>query len=111
VSTLAICIVFVPVVLLTGPAKFLFTPMALAVVVAVLASYLLSRTIIPTLVRYLLAHELAHHETDAGQASTSPHVFSRLSHAFTHGFERLRERYSAPLAWIPMNPTASNISP
>jgi len=46
VSTLAICIVFVPVVLLTGPAKFLFTPMALAVVVAVLASYLLSRTII-----------------------------------------------------------------
>jgi len=99
VSTLAICIVFVPVVLLTGPAKFLFTPMALAVVVAVLASYLLSRTIIPTLVRYLLAHELAHHETDEGQASTSPHVFSRLSHAFTHGFERLRERYSAALAW------------
>src|SRR3989475_831075 len=99
VSTLAICIVFVPVVLLTGPAKFLFTPMALAVVVAVLASYLLSRTIIPTLVRSLLAQELAQHETDEGQASTSPHVFSRLSHAFTHGFERLRERYSAALAW------------
>src|SRR5499433_2672218 len=99
VSTLAICIVFVPVVLLTGPAKFLFTPMALAVVVAVLASYLLSRTIIPTLVRYLLAQELAHHEPDEGQASTSPPVFSRLSHAFTHGFERLRERYSAALAW------------
>src|SRR5256712_1771668 len=99
VSTLAICIVFVPVVLLTGPAKFLFTPMALAVVVAVLASYLLSRTIIPTLVRSLLAHELAHQETAEGQASPSPHVFSRLSHAFTRGFERLRERYSAALAW------------
>src|SRR2546428_5005818 len=99
VSTLAICIVFVSVVLLTGPAKFLFTPMALAVVVAVLASYLLSRTIIPTLVRYLLAHELAHHGTAEGQASAAPHVFSRLSHAFTRGFERLRERYSAALAW------------
>src|SRR5262245_583259 len=99
VSTLAICIVFVPVVLLTGPAKFLFTPMALAVVVAVLASYLLSRTIIPTLVRYLLAHELAHHDTAEAQASASPHLFSRLYHAFTRGFERLRERYSAALAW------------
>jgi multidrug efflux pump subunit AcrB len=99
VSTLAICIVFVPVVLLTGPAKFLFTPMALAVVVAVLASYLLSRTIIPTLVRYLLAHELAHHDTAEGLASASPHVFSRLYHAFSRGFERLRERYSAALAW------------
>jgi multidrug efflux pump subunit AcrB len=52
--------------------------MALAVVVAVLASYLLSRTIIPTLVRYLLAHELAHHDTAEGLASASPHVFSRL---------------------------------
>src|SRR3989441_13017937 len=99
VSTLAICIVFVPVVLLTGPAKFLFTPMALAVVVAVLASYLLSRTIIPTLVRYLLAHELTHHDTAEEQASASPHVFSRLYHAFTRGFERLREHYSAALAW------------
>jgi multidrug efflux pump subunit AcrB len=99
VSTLAICIVFVPVVLLTGPAKFLFTPMALAVVVAVLASYLLSRTIIPTLVRYLLAHELAHHDTAEEQASASQHVFSRLYHVFTRGFERLRERYSAALAW------------
>ena len=99
VSTLAICIVFVPVVLLTGPAKFLFTPMALAVVVAVLASYLLSRTIIPTLVRYLLAHELAQHDPAERQASAAPHVFSRLSHAFTRGFERLRERYSAALAW------------
>src|SRR6266404_4161134 len=55
VSTLCICIVFVPVVFLTGPAKYLFTPLAMAVVFAMLASYLLSRTIVPTLVRYLLA--------------------------------------------------------
>src|SRR5438034_842201 len=51
VSTLSICIVFVPVVFLTGPAKYLFTPLAMAVVFAMLASYLLSRTIVPTLVR------------------------------------------------------------
>src|SRR5207244_6968142 len=63
VSTLSICIVFVPVVFLTGPAKYLFTPLAMAVVFAMLASYLLSRTIVPTLVRYLLASE-GHGETD-----------------------------------------------
>ena len=49
VATLAICIVFFPVVLLTGPAKFLFTPMAEAVVFAMLASYVLSRTLVPVL--------------------------------------------------------------
>ncbi|WP_031497866.1 efflux RND transporter permease subunit [Bryobacter aggregatus] len=57
VSTLVICIVFVSVVFLTGPAKFLFTPMALAVVFAMAASYLLSRTLVPTLVYFLLPSE------------------------------------------------------
>ena len=55
VSTLSICIVFVPVLLLTGAAKFLFTPLALAVVFAMLASYLLSRTLIPNMVHYMLS--------------------------------------------------------
>ncbi len=55
VSTLSICIVFVPVVLLTGAAKYLFTPLAEAVVYAMLASYLLSRTLIPNMVHYLVA--------------------------------------------------------
>src|SRR6185437_15014745 len=50
-ATLTICIVFFPVVLLTGPARYLFTPLALAVVVSMLASYLLSRTLVPTLAR------------------------------------------------------------
>ena len=54
VSTLAICIVFVPVLLLTGTARFLFTPLALAVVFAMGASYLLSRTLVPTMVHFLL---------------------------------------------------------
>lgn len=58
VATLSICIVFVPVTLITGTAGFLFTPMALAVVFAMLASYLLSRTLIPTLVMYLLKAEV-----------------------------------------------------
>ena len=58
VSTLSICIVFVPVMLLTGAARYLFTPLALAVVFAMLASYLLSRTLIPTMVHYLLRPEV-----------------------------------------------------
>src|SRR3989475_2668200 len=58
VSTLSICIVFVPVGMLTGAAKYLFTPLALAVVFAMLASYLLSRTLVPTMVRYLLHSEV-----------------------------------------------------
>src|ERR1700730_17898245 len=62
VSTLAICIVFVPVVFLTGPAAFLFLPLALAVVFAMLASYFLSRTLVPTMVLYLLPKEV---ETEA----------------------------------------------
>jgi multidrug efflux pump subunit AcrB len=58
VSTLAICIVFVPVVFLTGPAAFLFTPLALSVVFAMLTSYFLSRTLVPTMVMYLLPSEV-----------------------------------------------------
>src|SRR5207248_4905244 len=55
VSTICICIVFVPVVFLSGAAKYLFTPLALAVVLAMMASYILSRTLVPTMVKYLLA--------------------------------------------------------
>src|ERR1019366_864291 len=58
VSSLAICIVFVPVLLLTGTARYLFTPLAMAVVFAMLASYLLSRTLVPTMANFLLKHEL-----------------------------------------------------
>ena len=58
VATLAICIVFVPVVFLTGVSKYLFTPLAMAVVFAMLASYLLSRTVVPMMANYLLRHEV-----------------------------------------------------
>jgi multidrug efflux pump subunit AcrB len=57
VATLAICIVFFPVVLLVGPAKYLFTPLAMAVVFSMLASYLLSRTLVPTMARMLMEHD------------------------------------------------------
>ena len=85
VSTLSICIVFVPVVFLTGPAKYLFTPLAMAVVFAMLASYLLSRTIIPTLVRYLLAGEV--HD------GAAPGFFGRIHDAFQRRFEQFRMAY------------------
>ncbi len=60
VATLSICIVFFPVVLLQGPARFLFVPIALAVVIAMLASYVLSRSLVPTLARMMLVHEPLH---------------------------------------------------
>ena len=59
VSTLCICIVFVPVLMLSGAAKYLFTPLAMGVVFAMLTSYLLTRTVVPTMVHYLLPSEMA----------------------------------------------------
>jgi multidrug efflux pump subunit AcrB len=94
VSTLAICIVFLPVVFLTGPAQFLFTPLALAVVFAMLASYLLSRTVIPTLVKFLLKAEVEAH----GKAP-SMGFFSRIQRGFEQGFEGVRRQYLAGLEW------------
>src|SRR5438552_5772127 len=87
VSTLSICIVFVPVVFLVGPAKYLFTPLAMAVVFAMLASYLLSRTIVPTLVRHLLGAETH------GEGATAAGFFGRIHDAFQRRFERLRAAY------------------
>ena len=94
VSTLAICIVFVPVVFLTGPAKYLFTPLAMAVVFAMLASYFLSRTVVPTLVRYLLAAEI--HD---GEHRLPLGLFARVHDGWSRGFEGLRERYTTALGW------------
>jgi multidrug efflux pump subunit AcrB len=92
VSTLAICIVFVPMFFLTGVAKFLFVPLAEAVVFAMLASYLLSRTLVPTMAMFLLRGQ--HGEEHA----TGNDVFSRMQRGFAHGFERMRERYRAALS-------------
>ncbi len=96
VSTLCICIVFVPVVFITGAAKFLFTPLAEAVVFAMMTSYFLSRTLVPTLVRYLLAGEAAAHERVLAGGRKS--VVARFFGAFERGFVRLRTSYGRVLA-------------
>ncbi len=87
VSTLCICIVFVPMFFLTGTARYLFVPLAEAVVFAMLASYLLSRTLIPTLVIYFLRN----HVHDTG--SEAKGWFGRFHAKFEAGFERLRNGY------------------
>jgi multidrug efflux pump subunit AcrB len=99
VSTLAICIVFIPVVLLTGPAKFLFTPLALAVAFAMLMSYFLTRTIVPTMVHYMLRSEVeiyAHGEE--GLAHAEGPIW-KTHHAFNRQFEKMRARYRTALGW------------
>ncbi len=92
VSTLCICIVFVPVAFITGPAKYLFAPMALAVVFAMLTSYFLSRTLVPTLVKYLLAGEAEAHQNGGHEQR------SGFFAAFERGFVRMRDGYGAYLA-------------
>jgi len=94
VSTLCICIVFVPMFLLTGVARYLFVPMAMAVVFAMLASYLFSRTLVPTLAKYLLRG----HEGDAQKVPERWNLLGRVHVAFEAGFVRMREGYRGLLA-------------
>lgn len=100
VSTLSICIVFVPVLLLTGLAKFLFTPLAMAVVFAMLTSYLLTRTLAPTMVHFLLKPELQIYQEGEEEASRHLHgIIWRTHHAFNRYFERARHWYRRALDW------------
>jgi len=100
VSTLSICIVFVPVLLLTGTAKFLFTPLAFAVVFAMLASYLLSRTLVPTMVLYLLESESSMYQGGSeGENRTGRGLIWRTHYIFDGLFEKLRYRYVGLLDW------------
>ncbi len=93
VSTLGICIVFVPVVFLTGPAASLFFPLALAVVFAMLASYLLSRTLVPTMVLYLLPKEVGLYTDDEHGSSAGGPIW-RLSSGFQPPVREIEERLS-----------------
>src|SRR6059058_3672779 len=126
VSTLCICIVFVPIFFLSGTARFLFQPLAMAVIFAMLASYFLSRTVVPTMVRFLLGGHLdeidtslaggvqdpdgSHEKTDnrhsaeqtAPKQSMLGRIFSFLGsihEKFNHLFEKLRARYVNGLRW------------
>jgi multidrug efflux pump subunit AcrB len=96
VSTLAICIVFLPIFALSGPAAALFRPLALSVIFAMAASYFLSRTLVPTMADYMLPGEADMHHPDALAASPSP--FKRVIARFEHGFETFRAGYHALLA-------------
>ncbi len=100
VSTLAICIVFIPVVFLSGPAASLFYPLALAVVFAMLASYFLSRTLVPTMVLYMLPKEVPLYTAEQ-QGSSSPGggPIWRFHLRFDRQFERLRSAYQGLLGW------------
>ncbi len=91
VSTLAICIVFIPMFLLTGVARFLFVPLAEAVVFAMCASYFLSRTLVPTLAKYWLRLHVSGDEKMQGNA------FQRFQAGFEKRFEAFRARYHALL--------------
>jgi multidrug efflux pump subunit AcrB len=110
VSTLTICIVFVSVVFLTGPAKYLFTPMALAVVFAMLASYLLSRTLVPVMSAFLLRSEQHEVDPSTGVSAAAPAKKSwlyRINERFNGGYIWVRTEYTELLrAFISRRPTA-----
>jgi multidrug efflux pump subunit AcrB len=93
VSTLCICIVFLPMFFLSGVARYLFVPLAEAVVFAMLASYLLSRTLVPTLAMYLLK---PHGDEHAHPSAWN--IPARIQLAFEHGLERMREAFRGVLA-------------
>src|ERR1700683_4709291 len=103
VSTLCICIVFVPVLMLSGAAKYLFTPLAMGVVFAMLTSYLLTRTVVPTMVHYMLQSEIGLYQegegTDSPAASSAGAIW-RIHQAFDRRFEKFRGGYHRLLEWV-----------
>ena len=97
-ATLTICIVFFPVVLLEGPSRFLFIPLALGVVISMLASYLLSRTLVPVLARMLMAKEELHAEGEAPKPGAS--IVQRFNHWRDQGFGKFQEAYGRALSSV-----------
>jgi multidrug efflux pump subunit AcrB len=95
VSTLSICIVFVPMFLLSGVARYLFVPLAEAVVFAMLTSYVLSRTLVPTLSKYWLRTAAVEHE-----AAKNPNFLQRFQRGFEARFEQVRESYQGFLSTV-----------
>ncbi|MBM3859774.1 MAG: efflux RND transporter permease subunit [Verrucomicrobia bacterium] len=101
VSMICICIVFVPMFFLTGTARYLFTPLAKAVVFAMFASYIFSRTLVPTLVMWLYRNVNYHgHLADAAHVPIIFRPFALLQNAFERGFNRFREQYRQLLGLI-----------
>jgi multidrug efflux pump subunit AcrB len=108
-STLCICIVFVPVFLLQGTAKYLFSPLSLSVIGALLASLALSFTMVPVLFNMLMRKSVHAYETEAQHRAVGEHRVSanplvRLQARFERGFESFREQYRNALAWTLSEP-------
>jgi len=115
VSLLCICIVFVPMLLLNGVARYLFVPMAEAVIFAMIASFILSRTLVPTLAKYLLRPHATSHSHASGHlefvmeshgdadAPVKRHVLLRFQHGFERRFSRLRDAYRHLLTAVMFN--------
>jgi multidrug efflux pump subunit AcrB len=101
VSTLSICIVFLPIFALSGPAGALFKPLAMAVVFAMAASYFFSRTLVPTMADYMLPGEAMVHAHHAAGGISAPNqsLFARIIERFELAFEKFRGGYHAVLAW------------
>jgi len=108
VSTLSICIVFIPIFMLTGVAQSLFSPLAIAVIVAMMASYLLSRTLVPVMMNYLIPGDLHLYKKDEpGQNNPKKktNFIWRIHLAFDEKFEKMREGYKGALEWALANRT------
>src|SRR6201995_2020391 len=99
ISTMSICIVFVPVTLLSGSAKYIFTPLALNVVLALIASYGLSRTLVPTMMHFLLPKEVPLYQGQEKESPLSRSFIWRFHQRFEHGFDRFAARYKSALEW------------
>jgi multidrug efflux pump subunit AcrB len=101
ISSLSICIVFVPVLLLEGAAKYLFTPLGMAVVFAMLTSYMLTRTLVPTMMHYLMKAELPliQRKEDAPARPGDGWIW-KVHKGFDKRFERGRDKYRESLHWI-----------
>ncbi len=107
-ATLAVCIVFIPVFLLQGTAKYLFSPLSLSVIVSLLASLVLSFTLVPVLFKYLMRSYIAKHGKRGGahdiQQHRSINPFTMIHYGFERGFHVFRNGYRNMLAWASHHP-------
>ena len=105
-STLCICLVFVPVFLLEGTAKYLFSPLSLSVVVSLVASLALSFTLVPVLFKALMRTtvEAHHQERELDRPTASRNPFSQFHYHFESGFDRARDGYRSSLTWALSRP-------
>ncbi len=99
ISTMSICIVFVPVTLLSGSAKYIFSPLAVNVVLALIASYGLSRTLVPTMMHFLLPKEVPLYQGREQESPLSRSLIWRFHQSFDRGFDWFAGKYERGLEW------------